>query len=666
MTDISVEYPENNDASSESTDVTIKLKSYTNPNSAPPSTGAITEAEPDAIDCTVRAGEVTPEENESIEGTEHVEEPDSDEHDILVETESSWYPPLPIPEGVDNDNFQGNDGNPLHRGRWIIFLSYDKENSGNHYTQKYCETLTNRGHFKINGDGDVGEASDVLISALSRAEIKQPFTTEFEVEIKHAAGQDPRHFFFALATPDPKDGVIQNSNLYGKIGFHLTAYDSYLGRSYCWQAENEDGNSWSNDYAWSPDTVYRIRIEQIAENGYLTSVVTIYDGETVVWTTTLTYGSNSRSRTFRSLFTAYTTEENQNYTEFFIDNFKVIRTASRKAKVIVSIKHGETFIMASDDVIDFSVSNREGSYPSANLSLKNKDHAYDSLSVIDEIEIRAGWEHKLFLLFRGNIDTPEQSFPPTTVNLSSCLGFARRLDFLESDSESWSVVASGAIVKEIISNYFGEVFTADWVAEGISTSLDSDDEPLGTPIKKLADLNGFVIYVDFNKCVHFIAPANEESQSNLVIKQAEDILSISNRDVDEILNAITVKGETHVGTAQDAESIAAYYRRERTFNEPNLTSQAAVDARAAELLAKYKDPAQEIPIRLAEVFILEMFDRLTVDCQEVNLKGEEIRVLSTNYAFANGGFRTSISGVHKNFSISELLADYSSKLAGVS
>ena len=132
-----------------------------------------------------------------------------------------------------------------------------------------------------------------------------------------------------------------------------------------------------------------------------------------------------------------TTEENENYTEFFIDNFKVIRTASRKAKVIVSIKHGETFIMASDDVIDFSVSNREGSYPSANLSLKNKDHLYDSLSVIDEIEIRAGWEHKLFLLFRGNIDTPEQSFPPTTVNLSSCLGFARRLDFLESDGESW-------------------------------------------------------------------------------------------------------------------------------------------------------------------------------------------------------------------------------------
>jgi hypothetical protein len=62
--------------------------------------------------------------------------------------------------------------------------------------------------------------------------------------------------------------------------------------------------------------------------------------------------------------------------------------------------------MASEDVIDFNVSNREGSYPSAILSLKNIHHKYHDLSVVDEIEIRAGWEHKLYLLFRGNLDTP--------------------------------------------------------------------------------------------------------------------------------------------------------------------------------------------------------------------------------------------------------------------
>lgn len=259
-----------------------------------------------------------------------------------------------------------------------------------------------------------------------------------------------------------------------------------------------------------------------------------------------------------------------------------------------------------------------------------------------------------------------EKFSPTICELSSCKGFARRIDFLETDSESWVSQISGDIVKQLITNYFQGVFTADWVSDGIQTSLDSDDEPIGTPIKKLADVNGFINYVDFNKCVHFIAPENEESQSNLKISQAEDVLQITNRDVDEILNAITVKGESYTATAQDAASIAANYRRERTFNEPSLTSEAAVQARADELLAKYKDAAKEIPIKLGEVFVLEMFDRLTVDCSEVGLNNEEIRVLSTNYAFSNGGYRTSISDVHKNFCISELFADYQAKLAGVS
>lgn len=379
------------------TDVSVKaIGDYTPSGGTSPagSSGKLTPVEEDYDKNTVHAEEQTSEEP-IVEGeTAEITVVEDDFQEITVQTEASWYPPLPIPEGVDNDNFQGDDNHPLHRGRWIIFLSYDKENAGTHYTNKYCETLTNRGHFKINGDSDEGETEDVLISALSRAEIKQPFITTFLVEIKHAAGQDPRHFFFALATPDPRDGVIQNSNLYGRIGFNLTAYDNYDGHTNAWYIENEDGSAWSPDNAWSPDTVYRVRIEQIPENGYLTSVVTIYDeNDEIIWSQRLTYGSNSRSRTFRALFTAYSTEANTNYTEFFIDNFSIIRNSSKKAKVIVSIKHLDTFIMASDDVIDFNVTNREGSYPSANLSLRNKNHLYDSLGVIDEIEIRAEWDH---------------------------------------------------------------------------------------------------------------------------------------------------------------------------------------------------------------------------------------------------------------------------------
>ena len=72
----------------------------------------------------------------------NLEVEDEDFQEITVQTGSSWYPPLPIPEGVDEDNFQGDDNHPLHRGSWIIFLGYNQENAGTHYGQKYCETLS--------------------------------------------------------------------------------------------------------------------------------------------------------------------------------------------------------------------------------------------------------------------------------------------------------------------------------------------------------------------------------------------------------------------------------------------------------------------------------------------------------------------------------------------
>ena len=628
----------------------------------------LTPVEEDYTKNTVRAGAVETPPEEILGASEaSITAEDDDFQEITVQTEASWYAPLPIPIGVVNDNFQGDDNHPLHRGRWIIFLNYNTANSGTHYTNKYCETLTNRAHFKINGDGDA-ESDDVLISALTRAEVKQPFYVDFQTEIKHAAGQDPRHFFFALCTPDPRDGVIQYSNLYGKILFSLIAYDSFDGHTNAWFAQADDGVviSWSEDNLWSADTIYRIRAELQSDNGLLRIIVTVYDeADNMIWTTTLSGVSNSRSRTLRAMFTAYTTEDNVNYTEFFVDNFKEVRNSSRKAKVIVSIKHGAEFIMASEDVIDFNVSNREGSYPSASLSLKNIAHKYHNLSVVDEIEIRAGWDHILYLLFRGNIDTPEKRFPPSTVDIASNKGFARRLDFLETHNESWVTEDSGSIVQYLISEYFSGIFTADWVAQGIETSLDSDGEMVGSLIQKLASMNGFIVYVDFNKCLHFLRAEDEESQSNLVLREAEDVLDIVNRMVDEIINSVTVNGASDSYTAEDAASIAAYWKRERSFSDESLTSANAVQSRAEELLAALKDPFQEIPIKLPEVFLIELYDRCVIDCSHVGLDNEEISVKSTNYNFSSGGYRTTINGLHKGFSIAELLADTNRKLQGI-
>lgn len=243
----------------------------------PSSTKKLTPVEEDYDRNTVHAGAVETPLSEIIDtGTVEITAVEDDFQEITVQTTASWYPPLPIPIGVINDNFQGDDNHPLHRGRWIIFLNYNTANAGTHYTNKYCETLTNRAHFKINGDGDA-ESDDVLISALTRAEVKQPFYVDFQTEIKHAAGQDPRHFFFAVCTPDPRDGVIQNSNLYGRILFSLTAYDSFGGHTQAWyaQADDESVTSWSGDNLWDADTIYRVRAELQSDNGLLKIIVTV-------------------------------------------------------------------------------------------------------------------------------------------------------------------------------------------------------------------------------------------------------------------------------------------------------------------------------------------------------------------------------------------------------
>ncbi len=85
--------------------------------------------------------------------------------------------------------------------------------------------------------------------------------------------------------------------------------------------------------------------------------------------------------------------------------------------------HTDTFI-GSDDVNDITVNLRDGCYPSASVVLDNKHGQYDDVNIMDEIEIRAGWDHILWLLFRGYVDIPEFSFPPATIEISSSKGYA--------------------------------------------------------------------------------------------------------------------------------------------------------------------------------------------------------------------------------------------------
>ncbi len=242
------------------------------------------------------------------------------------------------------------------------------------------------------------------------------------------------------------------------------------------------------------------------------------------------------------------------------------------------------------------------------------------------------------------------------------------LEFRETDEESWPDTNSASIVRNLIDYYSSSHFSPDWINEGIEISLDSDDEPVSDVLKKVAEMNGYIVYVDFNKAVNFVDPNDDTTQSNLRISKAEDIVSIKNRLVDSIVNRVTVKGAEDNVTVDDEDSEDTYWRRDRTFTDEKLTSQAAVNARADELLDKMKDPYREVPIVLPEFYLLELNDILTVYCDAVGFtdpdEGELITVKGVTYNYNPSGLRTQINGLNRGFVVSDVLSDHDKKLRG--
>jgi hypothetical protein len=617
---------------------------------------------------------------------------------------------------------------------------------------------------------------------------------------------------------------LLGSKLYGEVTTALWAFDEYDGTDYCWVLNGYCGTIVSGENAWEIDHVYNVSFTP-ASNDSRDTILTIRDNDT----NDIKFQTNQRMadsdvKYLRAMFSVYEWAETfTEFTQFYVDNFNVVRPTSKKAKAIISMAHAvswhegdvgnlleeanelaaisfygqkftqpedgaltsisfyssggqdvrillyssagntpgsplidvievedtaagwnqvgananldggvdywivfdmsagggvnfsgdggnrafiedgwhygdpfpdpwaggsydtgyqaevfwsyeveahtDTFI-GSDDVNDITVNLRDGCYPSASVVLDNKHGQYDDVNIMDEIEIRAGWDHILWLLFRGYVDIPEFSFPPATIEISSSKGYASALEFRETNEESWPDTNSASIVRNLIDYYSSSHFSPDWINEGIEISLDSDDEPVSDVLQKIAEMNGYIVYVDFNKAVNFVDPNDDTTQSNLRISKAEDIVSIKNRLVDSIVNSVTVKGAEDNVTVDDEDSEDTYWRRDRTFTDEKLTSQAAVNARADELLDKMKDPYREVPIVLPEFYLLELNDILTVYCDAVGFtdpdEGELITVKGVTYNYNPSGLRTTISGVNRGFVVSDILSDHDKKLKGIS
>lgn len=554
---------------------------------------------------------------------------------------------------VFKDDFKGVNGAPPHRGKWVkgiarhgaVVIS-DPTVAIDSNTLKLAITET-------------GASAYATIFAMTRAEFKPPFRFRY-----HAKAHDDE-LHCAFDTSDIRDGYITDTYFYGK---ELGQWKIVPGGDFVLELVHDGATDSYNSGAVHgvADTWYVVSGE-VTESGkyyHLDLAITLTD-ETPVWSVDGDF-DRPTAESFRFRHHEYV----QNGTGTgYIDSFTVWGIPSKRVDVRVTLSDlaGGDYVI-TNDVLSFRISYRERSYPSAEVVINNPGDKYAAVTLKHEVEICAGTEHIKWLLYRGYVETPSRSWPPALLTIESSKGYAKRLDYRETDAKAWSSTASGDIVKDIVSTYFSGVFTTDHVSSGSVIDAESDDEPCGDVLKKLADTEGFILDVDMNRDIHFCLPAEERSSSNLELDGA-DIIQIQNKTIDEIVNSLTVVGSgstppTHQYT--DAVSQAAYWLREKTITDDDLTSIAAVTAKAHSLGAKLKDPVSEIQVSLGGVFCISIYDDLTVTCPDVGLNCETGNVRSLTYRYGRGGVRTDINLSTKPFLLSDAMATYETNITKVS
>jgi hypothetical protein len=554
------------------------------------------------------------------------------------------------------DALVGDAGYPPDRGKWFSFLT--RENSSVKFTDGTIEPTVNGCRFgaAVDSNGWGG------LNLMSRAEFKVPF--KIRVSIKPT----DFGFFFYLLSPDVRDGHFLGTGVYGM--WVATVYGTTSDSKFKF-ALSQDYSPKTNisPTSWILGTEYIIEIEVTpcpdnTSKLLVSLLVKLASDGLTVWEIS-DWCDQSLSETLRCAFSAKA--EASDSIEFYAKSLVVFGNQSRKAKAIVSAVTGTDKRVITDDVIDFRVLLRDGSHPQASVTVKNEGNKYDELNVKSEIEIRAGTEAVLYLLFRGYIEAPERTYPPSRLKIDSGKGYAKRLDYREAYNKVYSNKTCGYIIKDLIKTYFEDVFWSDNVLDGLVTSAEYNAVTVSKIIKELADANAFVWGVDFNRTVYFYPFSLARSQSSIPFKGKSDQFDISNRDIDEVVNYIHQVGKTSSGapyeyTAHDSTSEDSFWRRDKTFKDVSLSTQAATQAKAEGLLQKYKELTKEIALSTKNIVPIDLYCIASITNTEVGLSNYSGEVKSVEFSYSARGVRTTVQFQNRGFKLADALVAYQEAL----
>ncbi len=330
------------------------------------------------------------------------------------------------------------------------------EITGQGYDVKHADIQSNRARLNTTGDGSGQGGASNNIQA--RAEFKFPFILEWDFEINFGT------YRFELNSLDIRDGLIQDTTLYGKWLLTCVNHAGYGGYTNNWAVylKKLDDTSQhiygTSNNQWAYDVEYHAKLELEPSEQTIKLNLTITrksDSVEMFSIVDNTFMGRSRTDTMRMRFICGTGETDTTGSEFFLDNFVVFGNPSRKAWAEITIKAGpgvtddqtpssvsassqdqgawisgsstsdpgsgwqditwdyvsaryikltvtthgssgarvyeayyregyETINVISDDMIKLDVEARDGSYPSAEITINNPGNRYSGITFIGD------------------------------------------------------------------------------------------------------------------------------------------------------------------------------------------------------------------------------------------------------------------------------------------
>lgn len=601
---------------------------------------------------------------------------------------------------IFSDDFGGSADVP-QRGKWIPFIGRDSLPNGvygynSSGMQKGVNPTANGLLVWCLGDGG-GDGGGLYVGTACRAEFADLFSLTFKAVVpSEGRANGEKVYEFSLVDPNPPERFYK-THLSGKPVLRIYAQSDGAG-NHNWRIENVDHDDFGliNGLPDGGEDSISVQLNDYEPNGVDAHIeIDNFYGSA----STDIIMDRSRSGTWRPVFANYFPQSDTNYRSYVVRQFRVYGQTDYRSRHVVHVGYvdevngGDFWYDVSKELVSVKTEDRENSNPSLDLVLDTPEmnHDYGSeedgypanfgrirdrpvkyvkektIDITYTADIRVGFRHMMWLIFRGLIDEYEWDYAQHTLQFLSTAGYGKMLDWRETHQENYN----SDLITEILAltiNHFdmNTELTADWIFYGYGLNLSTDKEAVSAVIQRLVQQNIYVMYIDMNRSLTVNDPYRLGAPYQVELHSEKNMSSFNLNVIDKILNVVTVKGLNDEYT-YDASAGSRYGMREKSFTDESLTDLYSVQQRAMAIAKQYLDPWYTYTITTPLNTLISLYDLITWNFTP--LLGEwnndfMVKYVSHNYDPKNG-LRTEVQGNATRYRISDALEDPLKKAKGL-